>query len=403
MKTLRLINVMAAVALLVASCGDWDSDMEKARITSIGNYGEVRVYVSDGNYRLSWDQPEIYTNKGYLAVSSEETLAYDIYVTSGFGGESFKFVKKVNAQNANLTFSEVAEALGSLSNGTYGFMFCVRLSDFGNTDYAYGYSDLLQGEYLVSVYGSCGSVTGTGMYNYGETVTLTAVPYIGYVFSIWSDGSTENPRNVVVDGDIELVAFFESKNVLAKGYPGTNEWFVDGQNAIHGYVEDGKIVINVEGKGEVWDDNLEIVLHGLKNQVEGNEFLLEFDIAWEGTGDNTTGGFRICSGVDNYMPISETDPTFVPLTNVSDVWNPKYNTELIFGDDFTSGMGKRFTVGAESQHIQWGGTIGERGEKYIGIEINLAGIEDGEGIHLNGRGTFTISNMRIIINEEQVW
>lgn len=248
-----------------------------------------------------------------------------------------------------------------------------------------------------------GYVDGTGLYGYAEMATLTAVPYSGYVFSSWSDGYTGNPREFYVYDDIELVAYFESKNLLAKGYPGTNEWFVDGQDAIEGYVEDGKLVINVGGEGEVWNDNLEVVFHGLKNQVEGNEFLLEFDIAWEGAGDNTTAGFRICSGVDNYMPqISETDPTFVPL-NTSDVWNPEYNTELIFGDDFYSGMGKTFTVGAESQHIQWGGTIGERGEKYIGIEINLAGIEDEEGVHPNGPGTFTISNMRIIINEEQVW
>ncbi len=471
MKTLRLIYMVAAVALLAASCGEWDSDLEKARITNFGNYGEVRVYVTDGSYHLSWDQPEINTNKRYLAVGSEGALRYDIYVTTGYGVESMNFVKKVNAQSADLTFAEVAEALGTFPDDTYGFMFCVRMSDFNNVDFAYGYSDILKQQFTVSAYADYGRVTGTGNYNYGEKVvlkavpdegyvfvcwsdgstenprrftitedinleaffeddfdgrlykvtaiadegngyiegtglynysdlaTLTAVPYSGYVFSSWSDGYTGNPREFYVFDDVELVAYFESKNLLAKGYPGTNEWFVDGQDAIEGYVEDGKLVINVGGEGEVWNDNLEVVFHGLKNQVEGNEFLMEFDIAWEGAGDNTTAGFRICSGVDNFIP--QIADTYNSLSD-DEVWDQDYNTELIF-DDFLSRMGETFTVGSEGRHVQWGGTIGERGEDYIGIEINLSGTEKDGVIYENGPGTFTISNMRILINGKQVW
>ena len=482
MKTLRLIYMVAAVALLAASCGEWDSDLEKARITNFGNYGEVRVYVTDGSYHLSWDQPEINTNKRYLAVGSEGALRYDIYVTTGYGVESMNFVKKVNAQSADLTFAEVAEALGTLPDDTYGFMFCVRMSDFNNVDFAYGYSDILKQQFTVSAYTDYGRVTGTGNYNYGEKVvlkavpdegyvfvcwsdgstenprrftitedinleaffeddfdgrlykvtaiadegngyveggglyayadfaTLTAVPNSGYVFSCWSDGIISNPRQVLVDEDIELVAYFESRNLIDKGYQGINTWFVD-RNAT-GYVEDDNFIINILGEVErnedgdatVWNDNLEIVFHGLENQIVGNEFLMEFDIVWNGAGDKETAGFRICSGVDNYISqIAENDNTYVPLT-AEEVWDPEYNTELIFGDDSQSGMGKIFTVGGESLHVQWGGIIGERGENYIGVEINLSGIEDEDGvIYPNGPGTFTISNMRILINGEQVW
>ena len=472
MKTLRLIYMVAAVALLAASCGEWDSDLEKARITNFGNYGEVRVYVADGSYHLSWDQPEINTNKRYLAVGSEGALRYDIYVTTGYGVESMNFVKKVNAQSADLTFAEVAEALGTLPDDTYGFMFCVRMSDFNNVDFAYGYSDILKQQFTVSAYADYGRVTGTGNYNYGEKVVLKAVPDEGYVFVCWSDGSTENPRRFTITEDINLEAFFEDDfdgrlykvtaiadegngyveggGILASGkttiltatpydgyvftgwsdgntdnprelyvdgdiyltanfdwtairknFQGFNDWFLGGSNNIWVPEYDDEMVVRVEGKGEVWDDNLEVVLQGLENQLAGNEFRMEFDIMWEG--DNETAGFRICSGVDNYIPdIPQIDETFVPLS-ADEVWNPESNTELIF-DDFSEEMGKAFTVGSDWQHIEWGGTIGERGEKYIGIEINLAGfVDDDDQNVLNGAGTFRIKNIRVLINGEQVW
>ena len=474
MKTLRLIYMVAAVALLAASCGEWDSDLEKARITNFGNYGEVRVYVADGSYHLSWDQPEINTNKRYLAVGSEGALRYDIYVTTGYGVESMNFVKKVNAQSADLTFAEVAEALGTLPDDTYGFMFCVRMSDFNNVDFAYGYSDIQKQQFTVSAYADYGRVTGTGNYNYGEKVVLKAVPDEGYVFVCWSDGSTENPRRFTITEDINLEAFFEDDfdgrlykvtaiadegngyveggGILASGkttiltatpydgyvftgwsdgntdnprelyvdgdiyltanfdwtairknFQGFNDWFLGGSNNIWVPEYDVEMVIKVEGKGEVWDDNLEVVLQGLENQLAGNEFRMEFDIMWEGDNDNENAGFRICSGVDNYIPnIPQIDETFVPLS-ADEVWSPEFNTELIF-DDFSEEMGKAFTVGSDWQHIEWGGTIGERGEKYIGIEINLAGfVDDDDQNVLNGAGTFRIKNIRVLINGEQVW
>ncbi len=53
-----------------------------------------------------------------------------------------------------------------------------------------------------------GTVTIDGDTNYGETVTLTPVPEDGYVFEGWSDGNTDNPREVVVDGDVNVYPIF---------------------------------------------------------------------------------------------------------------------------------------------------------------------------------------------------
>lgn len=53
-----------------------------------------------------------------------------------------------------------------------------------------------------------GTVNGSGEYDNGATVTLSAVPNIGYRFVNWNDGVTDNPRTVTVTGDAVYVANF---------------------------------------------------------------------------------------------------------------------------------------------------------------------------------------------------
>ena len=53
-----------------------------------------------------------------------------------------------------------------------------------------------------------GSVHIDGTPNYGETITLTPIEEDGYVFVEWSDGNTDNPREVVVDGDVNVYPIF---------------------------------------------------------------------------------------------------------------------------------------------------------------------------------------------------
>lgn len=54
-----------------------------------------------------------------------------------------------------------------------------------------------------------GSVEGGGDYPHLSTARATAVPALGYTFSHWSDGVTENPRMIEMDLDISLVAVFQ--------------------------------------------------------------------------------------------------------------------------------------------------------------------------------------------------
>ena len=66
-------------------------------------------------------------------------------------------------------------------------------------------------EYTIQVYASPsngGTVGGGGNYHYGETATLTATPANGYEFAGWSDGNSDNPRQVIVTQAAFYVAVF---------------------------------------------------------------------------------------------------------------------------------------------------------------------------------------------------
>ena len=54
-----------------------------------------------------------------------------------------------------------------------------------------------------------GEVTGSGTYEYGVTVTLTATPGSGYQFVEWEDGETSVTREITVEGNATYTAKFE--------------------------------------------------------------------------------------------------------------------------------------------------------------------------------------------------
>lgn len=55
-----------------------------------------------------------------------------------------------------------------------------------------------------------GIASGSGRYEEGSVVTVSATAYPCFKFCKWSDGLTENPRQVEMTSDVSLVAMFES-------------------------------------------------------------------------------------------------------------------------------------------------------------------------------------------------
>lgn len=53
-----------------------------------------------------------------------------------------------------------------------------------------------------------GTVSGSGSYNTGTAVMLSALPASGYFFACWNDGDTNNPRIVTLTADTSFMAMF---------------------------------------------------------------------------------------------------------------------------------------------------------------------------------------------------
>ena len=59
---------------------------------------------------------------------------------------------------------------------------------------------------------SMGSVSGSGTFDEGTEVTLTATPNPGYRFLRWSNGATDNPYTFTLTCDTALTAYFEAES-----------------------------------------------------------------------------------------------------------------------------------------------------------------------------------------------
>ena len=60
---------------------------------------------------------------------------------------------------------------------------------------------------------NAGTVSGGGAYYYGDYATLMATAYSGYDFVGWSDGSNENPHQVLVTGNATYTATFSQSGM----------------------------------------------------------------------------------------------------------------------------------------------------------------------------------------------
>jgi hypothetical protein len=120
--------------------------------------------------------------------------------------------------------------------------------------------------YTITVYydENQGFILGAGTYLAGSTVSIAAIPTDGYRFVKWSDDTTDNPKEVIVDHDIALAAFFEGTGVDENGnttvdlYPNpANDKIriegLEGENMVQIYNAFGMLVkaVDITGDGEI--------------------------------------------------------------------------------------------------------------------------------------------------------
>ena len=94
----------------------------------------------------------------------------------------------------------------------------------GDAEYIASFSQNPVHTYTVTVYydENQGFILGAGEYTEGSTASIAAIPADGYYFVKWSDGTTDNPKEVLVDHDIVLAAFFNGTGIEESGWEGVN-------------------------------------------------------------------------------------------------------------------------------------------------------------------------------------
>ena len=111
-----------------------------------------------------------------------------------------------------------------------------------------------------------GTVSGSGTYNYGTVVQISANPYSGYEFTTWNDGNTSNPRNITVTGNATYVANFQPT-------VGIND---NVSPAFSVYSHDNQIVVcHAEGERiEIYDMLGKLVASDTQNTQEIRQFTI---------------------------------------------------------------------------------------------------------------------------------
>ena len=144
--------------------------------------------------------------------------------------------------------------------------------------------------YTVTVYydEDQGLILGAGTYSAGATATLVAIPADGFMFAKWSDGTTNVIKEVVVDHDIVLAAFFTGTGVDEGGnetfslYPNPANDIIrieglDGEHEVMVYNIYGTLVktANIEGDGEINVNDLAAGIYFLRVGSHAMKFVKE--------------------------------------------------------------------------------------------------------------------------------
>ena len=151
-----------------------------------------------------------------------------------------------------------------------------------------------------------GTVTIDGDPNYGETVTLTPVPDEGYVFEGWSDGNTDNPRDIVVGGDSTIYPIFIKKQYLIQ-FVNYDESVLQSGNVEHGVkpsytgttpVKPASKKYTYTFKG--WNAEIVVATEPATYIAQYDSTLIEYEIHVTPEGGNTEGGTVTIDGDTNY-------------------------------------------------------------------------------------------------------
>ena len=194
--------------------------------------GKVKIIKNGTSCTESESVFEAIANEGYLFTHWSDgntdnprhlVLTQDTIIVAQFRGiRSYAVNVDCNPEQGSVSGSGVYAETAPVTltaTATTGYRFS-QWSD-GNTDNPRTLTltsdttltaEFVVASFMVTATALHGSVTGTGYYNYGDEAVLTVNTEVGYRFTQWGDGNTDNPRTIIVIQDTSLTAQCEAVN-----------------------------------------------------------------------------------------------------------------------------------------------------------------------------------------------
>lgn len=193
----------------------------------IPNTGNIRVRAGSvvfADYSANTSRREIKVSRSSGTVSFYDSLTQNTYTqtyaltntynlklcgkTDNSFGNAYVYGATVTTDNTLVRNFVPAERISDGVAGFYDVVYGVFYTSDTSTDFIAG-PRVIPCVITTDVYPSgAGTVTGGGTYSQGSSVVLTATANVGYAFSQWDDGNTDNPRTITVTGDATYTAQF---------------------------------------------------------------------------------------------------------------------------------------------------------------------------------------------------
>ena len=189
-----------------------------ATITAIANTGYHFVRWNDGDTNAT-RTISVSGNANYIATFAVNTYtvtvsANDNTMGTAIGGGTYNYGTIISITAiANTGYHFV-----QWSDGDTNAMRTIVVTD--NVSYTATFAENQQiTMYTISVLSannSMGTVSGSGTYEAGSQITISATPISGYHFVSWNDANTDNPRTITVTEDATYIANFAQDSQIER-------------------------------------------------------------------------------------------------------------------------------------------------------------------------------------------
>lgn len=220
---LTQISVVATVQNNIRTLSAWLTDEPSANVARV----VYNVYTKSQEGQLSFFKSEIVTTRSQVA--SEATLYFPLLMNGLPSGDLVIYAygmcdtseqATANYGNLNVTDgTDIARLVATRKISFTDYQFTqTRGATIGANNAPVEPTPTGQARVFVTALGNGGTVSGGGTFEIGTTVSVSATPASGWVFSKWLKNgtaevvSTANPYSFTLNGQTDLIAVFDQES-----------------------------------------------------------------------------------------------------------------------------------------------------------------------------------------------